>query len=361
MESLPYETLFNVLLPLPYQEIITFCQINRQYFNICQDLNFWATKAYLELKVPFEQFYQTSLAGPDRYLQLLAELNKICLPGSERSVDVNICLGLASSHNNLNLVKYFLEQGANNLEPAFLAASANGHLEMLKYLVSIMIPETLVYPNVLSDALLIAASHQHQNIIDYLIYLGNIFHYNFPTIENLNNALINTADTGNIKLFDYLLLLGANNLEGALYNAAEHNQKNLVTHIINLAQKTNYDLDLVMALLGAASGGHKELLDYILRLDSTLNDIEILDGALVEAATNGHKEMIDYLLFLGAADVNLILTGAAYGGQRQLVDYALSLGATKLNKAVEKAIEGGHNNLIPYLISLCAINGRRYR
>jgi len=41
IEFLPYETLYNILIPLFYPDIITFCRTNRQYANICQDPNFW--------------------------------------------------------------------------------------------------------------------------------------------------------------------------------------------------------------------------------------------------------------------------------------------------------------------------------
>ena len=356
MESLPYETLFNVLLPLPYQEIITFCQINRQYINICQDSNFWATKAHLELKIPFNEFYQTKLSGPDRYLQLLAEVGGRCVPGSERSVDVNICLGLASKHNNINLVKYFLEQGANNLRFAFVEAAANGHLEILKYLVSSMTNKTVIDIEVLKKALNLAVLNQYQQIIDYLLYLSGILHYDFPSIDDLNYALIISATTGNIQIFNYLVSVGATDLNNALDKAAEYNQKNLIIHIIDLSRSINYTLDLIYALYGASTGGHKELFGYILALDPRLNNINFLNNALYKAADGGHKNMIDHIRSLGANNSNKILEGAAHGGHRELVDYALSLGATNLNEALIDAASGGHNDIILYLITLGAIN-----
>ena len=41
MEFLPYEVVFNILVPLSYHDIINFCHTNQQYLNILQDINFW--------------------------------------------------------------------------------------------------------------------------------------------------------------------------------------------------------------------------------------------------------------------------------------------------------------------------------
>ena len=325
-----------------------------------------STKAHLEFQVPFEQFYQTKLSGPDRYLQLLAEVGNICIPGSERSVDVNVCLGLASTFGNINLVNYFLYKGATNLSLALIKAAANGRFDIIQYLVS-LIPKNRIIPiNVLRETLNTAVASQHLQIVKYLIDLSNLFKqrdssYDFPSIDDLNVALEISALVGNIQLFDYLVSLGANNLNNTLLLAAQNNQKKLVLHIIDLARKINYDLDLTYALTGAASGGSKELIDYLL-IHPTFSDVNILNRALYSAAHGGQKGIIDYLLSLGANNINEILSGASYGGHRELVDYALSLGsvscatATNLNDALTNAAFGGNIELLPYLISLGSVS-----
>ena len=71
-----------------------------------------STKTHFEFNISFEQFSQTQLTGQQRYLQLLAKIAKVCLPGSEKSVDINTCLGIASGNNNFILVNYFLNRGS---------------------------------------------------------------------------------------------------------------------------------------------------------------------------------------------------------------------------------------------------------
>jgi len=101
MELLPYENLFDILLPLPYQQIICFCLSNWEYYNnIGQDNIFWASKAFRDLNVPVKEFNLTYLKGRKRYLELLAKIGGNCIPGSEKIIGVNECLVLASSRND---------------------------------------------------------------------------------------------------------------------------------------------------------------------------------------------------------------------------------------------------------------------
>jgi len=74
---------------------------------------------------------------------------------------------------------------------------------MLKYLIDI---NTLISIDVLKESLLLVTTPA---VIDYLIYLGNQFKYDFPTVTDLNKGLITIASTGNIVIFDYLVSLGS--------------------------------------------------------------------------------------------------------------------------------------------------------
>jgi len=365
MELLPYETLFNILLSLSYQQIINFCQTNRQYYSICQDNNFWAIKAVREFKITVKQFYQSQLTGQDRYLQLLAEVGDICVPGSERIIDVNKCLGLVSANNNIKLIDYFITKGADDINYALLQAAKNGHLEVIRYLLSLLPEDTIIPRDVLKEALILATYGQHQLIIKYLITLGKFFHqldvnYIFPFTEDLNEALITAAITGNIQIYDYLVSLGsdlcsiADNLNATLFATAQYNHPDLIIHIANLARKKRYTIDLSLALYGAAYGGHQELIDKLLTLDNHLNNGRFLNNALYQAAIGGHQKIIDHLLSLGADDINQLLIGAAIGNHQQLINYALSLNATELDLALVSATGAGNIDLIPYLIELGA-------
>lgn len=69
MQLLPNENLFQILLPLPYEEILDKCRTSSQFNNICQDQHFWSEKLKrdfplasknpnLTAKTQYELFYK---------------------------------------------------------------------------------------------------------------------------------------------------------------------------------------------------------------------------------------------------------------------------------------------------------------
>jgi len=111
LENIPTEILYQFLLPLSYEQIINFCRINRQYQQlICQNDDFWATKAYRDIGVSYQQFYNlSSKNSPLKYLLLLSRFGNRCVRGSEKIINVNTCLENASAEGNLPLVEYFMK------------------------------------------------------------------------------------------------------------------------------------------------------------------------------------------------------------------------------------------------------------
>jgi len=210
----------------------------------------------------------------DRYLELLVIEGQICIIGSEHIINVDTCLALSSGQNDVNLVNYFLRKGAKNINNAVIQAAKNGHLELLKYLVSLYQTNQTIPKKVLVEALKLATSNQHRQIIQYLVDVGKIFNqrntkYVFPKLYILNNILIESIGTGNINLFDYIFSLGTN--------------------------------DLIEALLEASFEGSKKIIDHILYLDpSLLQSKDSLNGALYNAARGGHQKIINYLMSLGS-------------------------------------------------------------
>ena len=44
LTALPYEISYEVLMPLPYRDIIAYCKSNKRAYNICLDDKFWMEK-----------------------------------------------------------------------------------------------------------------------------------------------------------------------------------------------------------------------------------------------------------------------------------------------------------------------------
>lgn len=145
------------------------------------------------------------MLGRDYYLNLLATDTCICFPGTERSIDIIMCLVLASKINQLPAIKYFLNASlyVKDIGPAIIEAVKNGHLEVIKYLITYHSQH--IHNIFIKVVLQSAIIGKHQHIIDYLLLLG----YNLPIITDLNKTLEDISTIGIIDLFNHLIDLGS--------------------------------------------------------------------------------------------------------------------------------------------------------
>ena len=59
--NIPLETLYDILLFLPYHDIINFCQAYKELNEICKDNRFWADKAYHDFNFPKKIFFDMEM------------------------------------------------------------------------------------------------------------------------------------------------------------------------------------------------------------------------------------------------------------------------------------------------------------
>lgn len=52
MEQIPSESLENILLNLPYADVISYCQISQDAYRLCLDNTFWKNKYYRDFGAP---------------------------------------------------------------------------------------------------------------------------------------------------------------------------------------------------------------------------------------------------------------------------------------------------------------------
>jgi hypothetical protein len=74
---LPFEVQFEYLLPLSYDQIVNYCQVNQTAAKICQSELFWNIKAEQEFGLPLGTIYAEAPA------QQYKILSKIYNPESE--------------------------------------------------------------------------------------------------------------------------------------------------------------------------------------------------------------------------------------------------------------------------------------
>ena len=132
---LPNETLFKILLSLPYDEIMERCADTPDLAHICDDYYFWATKAK-ELNVSTQEFARSSLPPNKRYLVLLYEKKGICTKGSEGVIYYRTCVINAAQRRDETLLEYYAEKYSdmpNFWNDVLLGAARSRHVDIFRW------------------------------------------------------------------------------------------------------------------------------------------------------------------------------------------------------------------------------------
>lgn len=205
----------EILLRLPDKDLIQTCRLNKYLFtNVCDDnffkrklqltyphlLRFYSEKEYINyknfyLKIVFyiaklqEDFNYSYVSGnPKVPYEIFKEASIEIVRNNKKHFQVNYqrLLSLAAEKGELDLVKEAVKNGANihvdeeeasihvDEEDALKLASWNGHLEVMKYLVSLGAD---IHIN--SEApLKLASGKGYLEIVKYLVNLGADIHAN---------------------------------------------------------------------------------------------------------------------------------------------------------------------------------------
>lgn len=186
LESLPYEILFSILLDRPVAEISRVCRASSRLAEICRDWNFWADKAKRDFELPRNLFDDTEIEDPrHRYREIESyqkqeRLDDLLVASSiRREFDwlryfinhgatqdaLNEALDFAAGvGDDLDIVKYLIENGATYVNLALVSAASHGNLNIAKYLVSL----GQIRPNILDDAISTARATNKLAVAEYL-------------------------------------------------------------------------------------------------------------------------------------------------------------------------------------------------
>ena len=177
----------------------------------------------------------------------------------------------ASAYGHLEIVKYLVSQGANvcyNNNIAVRYAAVNGHLEVVKYLVS-------QGANVRANndyAIRFASQFGHLEIVKYLVSQG---------ADICINTVCNVSERGNLELIKYFVSQG-------------------------LDIKANDNI----AIRSASAYGHLEFIKYLVSQGADVRAAN--DDVIITASLNGHLEVVKYLVSQGAPTTNLSQKALSY-------------------------------------------------
>lgn len=235
-------------------------------FQTFQHLFIQPTEAPMYLK--FIYLYIAVKYGNDPIVTFI--LHHVASFGLVKQVAYENILGIAATFGHNAMVQSCIEFGHVNPTRdcyyTFEIASMNGNLELLHYLVS--------YWDIhhCSQNLVVnAASNGHVDVLKYLMTLDRVYGIT-PSAHN-NEAIRFAASNGHVQAVAFLMELDA---EYGIDPTARHNE----------------------AIRHAISNGHLEVVQYLMALDSNYNiDPAALDNyGLRKAVENSHMEMIDYLI-----------------------------------------------------------------
>lgn len=217
----------EILLKLSNEDLISACTINRYFFNIVCDDNFFYRKLLFTYPNSLKYFQKNSYnTYKEFYLKvtyyvfrLLEDFNYAYTTGNpkkqykffKRCENSQSLLYKSAYQGEIELVKEAIERGIYIPaygEYALKLASINGHLEIVKYLVEYTIPIFSYTGNLVErkinihvndeEALLRASENGHLEVVKYLISLGADIHAD-------NNAALRIATLkGHLDVVRYL-------------------------------------------------------------------------------------------------------------------------------------------------------------
>lgn len=205
IDTLSVEILYKILLYMKYDDIISYCETNKNAMSICHDVGFWSSKLNMELYSNDDDMIKPShcihnyqhfdkrgyniykrwkkeiqFNVPDTYKanidsNIKAGYNDIviwfitCNMKHLRAIDFKNMANTAISNGNLEIFDWFMVQNLITNNISLYSASANGHLNILKYTYE---KRGIIINNEWRDG---AITGGHMNICEWLKEKGNIF------------------------------------------------------------------------------------------------------------------------------------------------------------------------------------------
>lgn len=173
---------------------------------------------------------------------------------------------------NKDLVEY-------HYNDAFIEAMKSNDDETIKYLIELGGNEWAL-------ALLYAASNGNMDFVDFFLQKG----------ADVNYGLAGASLKGDIKLINYFLDKGAEDLNEAIAYASKGGSSETVSYLVNKALEKDIDINWNRALNNAAGKGNLNLVEYFI----DVRGADDLDNAMTSAIIGNHYDVVKYLISKGA-------------------------------------------------------------
>ncbi|MEM3858013.1 MAG: ankyrin repeat domain-containing protein [Candidatus Micrarchaeaceae archaeon] len=304
--SIPYDCISEIFKYCSHKDLIRWRRVSRKIKDIID-------------KIPTKNinFYEACEKG---YYLAIKKIKK-------RKYCLNTALYRASKGGNIDIMKLLISYGANNFNYALEGACRGEKVEAARFLLSYNV-------NDLFRSIYYACRSGNLELIKLLISKG---------IKHWDQALYGACKNGNIENVKYLLQYAKNPSYNEMFCYACKSNLELAKFLY-----TNYpcNYNLNCALFYACKYGKIEIVNYLLDLGA-----DNVDYALKGACKGGKIEIAKMMVNLGATDFNDALSYACKCGDLETVNYIISLGGNDWESGLFSACQYGHGEIVKLMLT----------
>jgi ankyrin repeat protein len=316
--------------------------------NDLQGIKYNMTNSNYNLTVIFDLFFKASKCGHLNIIKYFISLKIITIPIK------SIGFIHATKNNDFSMVKYLADQGAEasfNNDHALIIACENGNLSMVKYMISLGADITTLD----NEPVITACKKGNFRIVRYLAELDD-------EILNDYRVLEWAAWSGNIRLVEYLIYSGGEIDDKILIKACENGRLEMVKYLVSVYKSfMNYTRkEWSKPVIAACASGNIRLVEYLVTLGADINTRE--NSGVYKAIKNGHLRIVKYFVNKGVDIIKnsrAIIT-ASGNGHLNIVKYLVSLGMKLDVITVSIGCDSGNIKLVKYMINLFKNSSENY-
>lgn len=312
---------YQQLLDLSPEDLFRYAELSAENLQLVSDPGFVSIKSDKD----FGSLGRTN--NVDKYRAMAAK--NFITRDSPLFMNINEALRKASVKNDQELIRRFINQGANDWKAGLLGASEGGHLELMKYFIS-------GGANNLLDALVVAAENGKIEAVKFLLSKVT------KDVNYYNIAMARAAMNGYIEVIRLLLNAGATDVNTAFLEAVSLGD----AEIINLLIEHGAD-NICSAVILAASSGDPNIVKMLIDQCPNPEDIDY-DEALNEAIKAKLPRVLKVLLEKGKGKINYkdAFTRAKDTKNKYIFEVLLEKGAKEAKETGNRDLMGLVEHLI---------------
>lgn len=316
MEQIPYELKLNIMKKMKKYELKNLILTNNEFYSI-----YLQNKDLIRMNILWNTYGKNILnERMEKYITIL----------------------------NKNMIKFFIENGANINYDFFVVLIKYNKFDIIKYIIENNIKSRQLFENKLKNLLIIAAEYGNFEIVKYFVKYTFIVNKksnfiekiknNLENLETLEEVLLIVSRYDNVDIIKFLVDKGLSTeaIEEAFINSASEGNFNVVKYFVEIAGvNIHYNDDI--ALMYSVEHKHNNISKYLIDMGSNVNAQN--GEILIESARTGNFEIFEYLLKKGANIVEDTLIQSAAEDHLNIVKYILTNYDTFINiKHIRKAL-----------------------